>query len=327
MPVTIPRRQILTLAAGALALPAAMRTASAQSYPARPVRVIVGFPPGGGVDIVARLFGQWLSERLGQPFIIENRPGAATNLATETVVKARGDGYTLLLSFVTQTVNATLYDKLNYVFTRDIVPIAAISRGALVMVVNPSFPAKTVAEFIQYAKANPGKINMASGGNGSPPHVAGEQFKAMTGISMTHVPYRGDAPALTDLMGGQVQVNFPGLASTVEFIKAGKLRALAVTTEARSQVLPDVPTVAETVQGYEASTWYGFGAPRNTPTEIIDKINAEINAGLADPKVRQRIAQLGGVPMPMTPAEFGKFIAAEVEKWAKVVKLAGLKAE
>jgi tripartite-type tricarboxylate transporter receptor subunit TctC len=289
------------------------------------VRIVVGLPAGGGVDVVARLIGQRLSERLGQPFVIENRPGAATNIAAEAVVHAPRDGYTLLLAFLSHAINATLYEKLNYNFIRDIAPVASIARGTLVMVVNPSFPAKTVPEFISYAQANPGKVNMASGGNGSPPHVTGELFKAMTRVNMTHVPYRGDAPALTDLLGGQVQVLFAGLASSVEFIKAGKLRALAVTTATRSEALADVPTVGEFVPGYEASSWFGVGAPANTPVEIVEKLNTEINAALADPKIKARLTDLGATGLVGSPADFGKFIAEETEKWAEVVKFAGIK--
>ena len=265
--MSLQRREFLQLAAGAIALPAMSQSAAAQTYPTRPIRLLVGFPAGGGVDIVARLMAQWLSERIGQPVVVENKPGAATNLATEQALKAPPDGYTLLVGFVTQAVNASLYPNLDYNFIRDTAPIASISRGALVMVVNPDFPAKTIKEFIDYAKANPGKINMGSGGVGSPPHVAAELFRFMTGIEMAHVPYRGDAPGLTDLMGGRIQVYFPGLASAVEFIKSGKLRALGVTTEQRSKVLPDVPAVAEVVPGYEASTWYGIVAPKGTPAD------------------------------------------------------------
>jgi len=325
--VKLPRRRFLHLAASAAALPAVSRIARAQAYPSRPVRIIVTFPPGGGTDIIARLIGQWLSERLGQPFIIENRPGGGGNIGTETVVRAPADGYTLLLAFVTNAINATLYEKLNYDFIRDIEPIGSIGRATLVMVVNPSFPAKTVPEFIAYAKANPGKINMASGGNGTPTHLTGELFKVMTGINMLHVPYRGDAPALTDLLGGQVQVHFPGLPASLEFITTGKLRALAVTTSTRSQALPDVPTMDEFLAGYEASSWFGLAVPKNTPSGIVDKLNNEINAGLADSKMKARLAELGVAPMPMTPAEFGKFIADETEKWAKVIRAANIKPE
>jgi tripartite-type tricarboxylate transporter receptor subunit TctC len=324
--IKLPRRKFLHLAAGAAAMPAAWRIAWAQAYPSRPVRIIVGFPAGGNLDMIARLMGQWLSERLGQPFIIENRPGAGTNIATETVVRAPADGYTLLMVGPTQAINATLYEKLNFNFIRDIAPVAGIISTANVMVVNP-VPAKTVPDFIAYAKANPRKVNMASGGTGAPSHIAGELFKMITGIDMLHVPYRGGAPALTDLMGGQVQVYFGPITASIEHIKAGRLRALAVTTATRSEVLPDVPTVGEFVPDYEASTWYGVGAPKAPPADIVDKLNREFNAGLADPKIKARLADLGGEPMPMTPPDFGKFIVDETEKWAKVVKFAGLKPE
>jgi tripartite-type tricarboxylate transporter receptor subunit TctC len=322
----LPRRNFLHLAAGAAALPAAVsRFAFAQAYPSRPVRLLVGFSAGGNADTIARPMGQWLSERLGQPFVIENRPGASTNIATETVVRAPADGYTLLMVGPTQAINATLYEKLNFI--RDIAPVAGIISTANALIVNPSVPAKTVPDFIAYAKANPRKVNMASGGTGTPSHIAGELFKMMTGIDMLHVPYRGAAPVLTDLMGGQVQVYFGPITASIEHIKAGRLRALAVTTATRSEVLPDIPTVGEFVPDYEASTWYGVGAPKATPAEIVDKLNREFNAGLADPKIKARLADLGGVPMPMTPPDFGKFIVDETEKWAKVVKFAGVKAD
>jgi tripartite-type tricarboxylate transporter receptor subunit TctC len=317
-------RQFLHLAAGAAALPAVSRIARAQAYPSRPVRIIAGFAPGGGVDIVARLIGQWLSERLGQQFIIENRPGAGTNIATEAVVRAPPDGYTLLLVGPTHTVNATLYERLNYNFIRDIAPIASISREPLVMVVNPSVPAKTVTEFIAYAKAHPGKLNMASSGIGTSVHVGGELFKMMTGIDMLHVPYRGAAPAITDLIGGRVQVMFATLPSSIEYIRAGNLRALAVTTAKRTPVLPDVPTVSDVLPGYEAS---GVGAPRNTPAEIVDKLNKEINAGLADSGMKARLADLGGTVLPGSSVDFGKLIAEETDKWAKVIQAGGIKPE
>jgi tripartite-type tricarboxylate transporter receptor subunit TctC len=323
----LPRRQFLHLAAGAAALPVVSRFAWAQVYPSRPVRLVVGFPAGGNADTIARPMGQWLSERLGQPLVIENRPGAGTNIATEAVVRAPADGYTLLMVGPTQAINATLYDKLSFDFIRDIAPVAGIISTANALIVNASVPAKTVPDFIAYAKANPRKVNMASGGTGAPSHIAGELFKMMTGIDMLHVPYRGGAPALTDLMGGQVQVYFGPITASIEHIKAGRLRALAVTTATRSEVLPDIPTVGEFVPDYEASTWYGVGAPKATPAEIIDKLNREFNAGLADPKIKARLADLGGVPMPMTPPDFGKFIVDETEKWAKVVKFAGLKPE
>jgi tripartite-type tricarboxylate transporter receptor subunit TctC len=321
----LPRRQFLHLAAGAVALPAVSRIAIAQTYPTRPVRSVVGFPPGGSQDIQARLIAQWLSERLGQPFVIENRPGAGGNIGTEAVVRAPPDGYTLLVVGTPNVINATLYDNLNFNFIRDIAPVATISRESYVLDINPSVPAKTVPEFIAYARANPGKINMASSGNGTGVHVAGELFKLMTGVDMVHVPYRGAAPALNDLLGGQVQVMFGTLSSSTGFIRAGNLRALAVTTAARSPALPDIPTVADFVPGFEASGWYGVGAPRNTPAEIVDKLNREINAALADSKVRARIVDLGGVPMAMAPADFGKIIAEDTEKWAKVVKFSGAK--
>ena len=321
----LPRRQFLHLAAGAAALPALSHIARAQAYPTRPVRIVVGFAPGGGADIMARLIGQWLSERFGQPFIIENRPGAGSNIGTEAVVRAPADGYTLLLVLTPNAVNATLYDKLNFNFIRDIAPVAGISREPNVMVVHPSVPAKTVPEFMAYAKANPGKINMASSGNGSSPHVAGELFKMMAGVSLVHVPYRGAGPALTDLLGGQVQVMFATMSSSVEYIRAGKLRALAVSAAMRSEALPDIPTVGDFVAGYEASTWYGVGAPRDTPTEIVGKLNKEINAALADPKMKARLADLGGMVLVGSPADFGKLMGDETEKWSKVVKFAGMK--
>jgi tripartite-type tricarboxylate transporter receptor subunit TctC len=321
----LPRRKFLHLAVGAAALPTMSRIAQAQPYPSRPVRLLVGFPAGGNADTIARPMGQWLSERLGQPFVIENRPGAATNIATETIVRAPADGYTLLMLGPTQAINATLYERLNFI--RDIAPVAGIIGTANAIIVNPSVPAKTVPDFIAYAKANPGKVNMASGGTGAPSHIAGELFKMMTGIDLLHVPYRGAAPLLTDLMGGQVQVYFGPITASIEHIKAGRLRALAVTTATRSEVLPDMPTVAEFVPGYEASTWYGVGAPKGTPAEIVDKLNREFNAGLADPKIKARLADLGGVPMPMTPVDFGRFIAKETEKGAKVIKFANIKPE
>jgi tripartite-type tricarboxylate transporter receptor subunit TctC len=323
----LPRRQFLHLAAGVVALPAVSRIACAQAYPTRPVRWIVGFAPGGGVDIIARLTGPWLSERLGQPFVIENRPGAGTNIATEAVVRAAADGYTLLLVTAANAINATLYDKLNFNFIRDIAPVAGIMRVPYVMVVNPSVPAKSVPEFIAYAKANPRKPNMASAGTGAGSHIAGELFNMMAGVNMIHVPYRGVAPALTDLLGGQVQVTFASMPSVIEYIRAGRLRALAVTTATRSDALPAIPTVGEFVPGYEASAWYGVGVPKNTPAEIVDKLNEAIDAGLADPTIKARLADLGGVPMPMSPAEFGKFIAEETEKWGNVIRALNIKAD
>ena len=321
------RRQFLHLAVGAAALSALSRIARAQAYPSRPIRWVVGFVPGGATDIIARLMGQWLSERLGQSVVIENRPGAGSNIATEVVVNAPPDGYTLLLVGPSHAVNATLYPKLNYNFIRDIAPIASISREPLVMVVNPSVPAKTVPEFIAYAKANPGKLNMASSGIGTSVHVGGELFKMMTSINMLHVPYRGAAPAITDLIGGRVQVMFATLPSSIEYIKAGNLRALAVTTARRTPALPDLPIVADVLPGYEASAMYGVGAPHNTPVEIVDKLNKEINAGLADPRMQARLADLGGTVLPGTPADFAKLIAEETQKWAKVVKFSGAKPE
>jgi tripartite-type tricarboxylate transporter receptor subunit TctC len=301
--------------------------AQQQAYPTRSVRIIIGYPPGGSADITARLMGQWLSDRLGQPFIIESRPGGNTNIATEAVVHAPADGYTLLLVAPANAINASLYDRLNFDFIRDIAPVAGIIRFPNVVVVNPSVPAKTIPELIAYAKANPGKLNMASSGNGSTIHVSGELFKMMTGIDMLHVPYRGGAPALTDLISGQVQVMFDNLPTSIEFIRAGKLRGLAVTTAARADVVPDLPTVAEFVPGYEASAWYGLGAPRGTPNDIIDRLNREVNAILADPKSKGRLAELGASVITGSPADFEKLVADETDKWAKVVKFAGAKAE
>jgi tripartite-type tricarboxylate transporter receptor subunit TctC len=325
--VKLPRRRFLYLAAGAATLPTSLRVASALDYPTRPVHIIVGYAPGGTNDISARLIGQWLSERLGRQFVIENRPGAASNLATQTVVQAPPDGYTLLLVNTSNAINSTLYDKLNFNFIDDIAPVAGIMRASQVMVVNPSIVAKTVAEFITYAKANPGKINMGSAGIGSVTHICGELFKMLSGVNLVHVPYRGAGPALVDLLGGQVQVMFVGVTEAIEYIKVGRLRALAVTTAARTSALPDIPTVGEFVAGYEAVTFYGIGAPKSTPADIVDRLNREINAGLADPKLKMRLADLGGVPMPMTPADFGKFIADETEKWAKVIRTANIKPE
>jgi tripartite-type tricarboxylate transporter receptor subunit TctC len=319
------RRQFLHLAAAAAALPAVSRNAWAQTYPTRPVRIVVGLAPGGNQDTLARLEGQWLSERLGRPFVIENRPGAGTNIATEAVVRAPPDGYTLLQVGAANAINATLYEKLNFNFIRDIALVASLIRESSVMVVNTSVPAKTVPEFIAYAKANPGKLSMASAGNGTGPHMAGELFKMMTGVDMVHVPYRGGAPALTDLLGGQVQVYFGPISSSIEYIRAGKVRALAVTTATRSEALPDIPTVGDSVLGYEASSVYGLGAPKNTPADIVEKLNKEINVALADPKMKARLADLGGTVLPGSPAEFGKLIADETEKWAKVVKFSGAK--
>jgi tripartite-type tricarboxylate transporter receptor subunit TctC len=299
----------------------------ADAVPSRPVRWIIGFPAGGGSDVLARLLGQWLSERLGQPFVIDNRPGAGTNIATEVVVRAPPDGYTLLQASAPAAINATLHDKLNFNFIRDIAPVAGITRTTYVMAVQPSFPAKTVREFIAYAKANPGKINMASPGNGTPQHLSGELFKMMAGVNMMHVPYRGDAPALTDLLAGQVQICFTGLVSSIEYIRTGKVRALAVTTANRLETMPDIATLGDFVPGYEASGWQGIGAPRSTPTDIVEKLNKEINAALADPRMKQRLLDLGGAPLPLTPVAFGKLISDDTEKWAKVIRVANIKAE
>ena len=323
----LPRRHFLHLAAGTAALPAVTRVAGAQTYPSRRVHIIVGFPPGGGADIVARLIGQWLSEQLGQPFIVENRPGAVTIIATEAVVRAPADGYTLLVVTTPNVINATLYDNLNFNFIRDIAPVAGLTRDFLVMLINPSVPVKTVPEFIAYAKANPGKLSMASAGNGSPQHIAGELFKIMIGVDMVHVPYRGTAPALTDLLAGQVQVVFEIITTSIEYIRAGKLRALAVTSPMRLEALPDVPAVSDFLPGYETSIFRGVGAPKNTPAKIIDKLNKAINAGLADPKIKTRIADLGAAVLPMSPNEFGKLIADETEKWGKVIRAANIKPE
>src|SRR6266446_3672204 len=320
----LPRRTFLHLAAAAAALPVASGIVLAQTYPTRPVRLMVPFGPAGATDITARLIGQWLSERLGQQFVVENRSGAGGNVGTEAVVRAAPDGYTLGLFGAPSAINATLYDKLNFNFVRDIAPIAPIVRFPYIMVVNPSVPPKTLPELIAYAKANPGKINMASPGIGSTPHVNGELFKVMTGTNMVHVPYRSAAAVMTDLLSGQVQLYFGTTASSLEYVRTGKLRALAVTIERRLDALPDIPTVGDFVPGYEASNWYGIGAPRNTPVEVIEKLNKETNAGLADPKIKARIADLGGAPLVGSPAEFGKFIADETEKWGKVVKFVGI---
>jgi tripartite-type tricarboxylate transporter receptor subunit TctC len=323
----LSRRTFLHLAAGAAALPAFSRLARAQAYPTRPVRIIVGAPAGGPQDILARLIGQWLSERLGQQFITENRAGAGSNIAAEAVVRASPDGYTLHLSASPNAINATLYDNLKFNFVRDIAPVAGIIRVPNVMEVNPAVPVKSVPEFIAYAKDNPGKINVGSGGNGTPAHVSGELFKMMTGIAMVHVPYRGSAPMLTDLLGGQVQVGFEPMPGTIEHIRAGKLRPLAVTTAMRSEALPNIPTVADFVPGYEASAFFGIGAPKNTPTEIVEKLNKEINAALADPTIKARLAELGGTVLAGSPDNFGKLIAEETEKWAKVIRAANIKPE
>jgi tripartite-type tricarboxylate transporter receptor subunit TctC len=321
------RRQFLQLAGTIAATPVLPRLAAALDYPTRPVRIVAGFAAGGGVDITARLIGQWLTERLGQSFVTENRAGAGGSIGTEAVVSAAPDGYTLLLATVPNAVNASLYEKLNFNFIRDIAPVAGIIRVPMVILLNPSVPAKTVPEFIDYAKANPGKINMASAGNGSAPHMAGELFKMMAGVNLVHVPYRGQGPALTDLLGGEVQVLFATAPGTTDYISTGKLRALAVTSASRAEVLPELPTVADFVPGYETSQWYGICAPKNTPTDIVDKLNKEINAAIADPGMRARLAALGGEPLPGSPAEFGKLIAEETEKWGRVVRAAGIKPE
>ena len=323
----LPRRNFLRLAAGAAALPAASRIARAQAYPSRPARIVVPFAAGGATDIIARLIGQWLSERLGQQFVIENRPGAGSNIGTEVVVNAPPDGYTLLLVGASSAINATLYEKLSFNFLRDIAPVSGIISIPFIMAVNPSFPAKTVSEFIAYARANPGKVNMASGGNGTAGHLSGELFKMMAGINMVHVPYRGEAPALTDMLGGQVQAMFGTMPASIEYVRAGKLRPLAVRSARRSELLPDLPTVGDFVPGYETSAWQGIGAPKSTPTEIIEKLNKEINAGLADPKIKARLTDLGGTVLPGSPADFGKLIADETEKWGKVVRAANIKPE
>jgi tripartite-type tricarboxylate transporter receptor subunit TctC len=323
--MNILRRQFLQLAAGAVAAPSAARRAFADAYPSRPVRLISGFAPAGGNDIIARLIGQWLTERLGQTFVIENRPGAGTNIAAELVTKSPPDGYTLFVSNLSNAINATLYEKLNFDFMRDMLPVAGISQAPAVFAINSSVPARTVTEFIAHAKANPGRINMGSAGIGSTGHLAGELFKLMAGVNLIHVPYRGNAPALTDLMGGQIEVLFPSLGSSIEYVKTGKLRALAVTGDTRSDALPDVRTVAETLPGYQAASFYGIGAPRNTPAEIVEVLNKAVNAGLADPKLNARLTDLGYVPLPGPLAAFGKLIADETEKWGKVIRFAGIK--
>jgi tripartite-type tricarboxylate transporter receptor subunit TctC len=319
------RRRLLCLASAAMAAPAVSRIAWSQTYPTRPVRLIVGAPAGGPTDILARIMGHWLSERLGQPFVVENRPGAGTNIGTEMVIRAPPDGQTLLLVATASAINATLYKNLNFNFIQDIAPVAGISRVPLVLVVNPSLPASTAPEFIAYAKDNPAKISMASAGNGTAPHVTGELFKIMTGVNMVHVPYRGNAPALIDLLGGQVQAMFDNLATSIEYIKASKLRALAVTTATRSALLPEIPTVGDFVPGFEASAWFGVGAPKNTPPEIIERLSKEINAALVNPKIKARLADLGNTVLAGSPADFGKLIVDETEKWGKVVKFSGAK--
>ncbi len=325
--MTLPRRRFLHLAAGAVALPALSRIARAQAYPTRPVRLIVGFPAGGTADIAARLMGHWLSERLGQPFIIENRPGANTNLATEAVVRSPADGYTLLLVGPSNAINATISDKLNYNFIRDIAMVAGVTRTPLVLEVNPAFPVNSVPELIAYAKANPGKISLASYGTGTISHMAGELFKIVTGVEMVHVPYRGSAPLLPDLLGGQVQAAFDNLPASIEHIRAARLRALAVTTALRSQALPDLPAVGEILPGYEASAWSAVGAPKNTPADIVEKLNERINAGLGEPEIKARLAELGAMTFAGSPADFAKFIAEETEKWGKVIRAAHIKVE
>jgi len=323
----LTRRTFLHLAAGAAALPAVPRIASAQAYPTRPVRIVVGFPPGGGSDIYARLIAQWLSERLGQQFIVDNRPGASGNIAAQAVIRAQPDGYTLLFGSQVDSWNMSLFDNLKFNFIRDIAPVARISHGFGVIAVNPSFPARTIPQLIANAKASPGKINMGSGGIGTPQHIYGELFKTMAGVNMLHVPYRGEAPALTDLIAGQLQVMFSNISASIEHIRSGRLRAIAVTNATRSPLLPDTPTVGEFLPGYEGNSWSCIGAPKNTPAEIVDKLNREINLGLADPRIKQRIADLGGMPMPMTVADFGTFIVEYTEKWGKVIREAGIKAE
>jgi tripartite-type tricarboxylate transporter receptor subunit TctC len=330
--MTLPRRQLLLLAAGAAALPALSRIARAQSnpsqaYPSRPVRIIVGFPPGGPSDLLARLIGPWLSDRLGQPFIIENRPGASGNIATEAVIRAPADGHTLLLVVPGNAVTDVLYDKFSFSLIRDTAPVAGISNGPLVMAVNPTLPVHTVPEFIAYTKARPNEVNFASPGVGATIHLCGELFNILAGVKMIHVPYRGNAPALTDLIAGQVQLMFADTPSSIGHINAGKLRALAVTTTARSEILPEVPTLNEFLPGFEASNWFGVAAPKDTPPEIIDTLNKEINLGLAEPRIKARLAELGAVPLTGSPADFGKFIAAEAARWGKVIRTAGIKAE
>jgi tripartite-type tricarboxylate transporter receptor subunit TctC len=323
--MTLRRRQFLRLTGAAVALPFVSRIARAQAYPTRPVKLIIGYPPGGSADITARLAAEWLSKRLGQSFIVESRPGGGTNIATEAVIGAPPDGYTLLLVAPANAINATFYEKLNHNFLRDIVPIAGLIRFPNVVVVNPSVPVKTIPELIAYAKANPGKLNMASSGNGSTIHMSGELFQMMTGVKMLHVPYRGGAPALTDMVGGQCQVMFDNIPTAAEFVRGGQLRGLAVTGETRSEILPDLPTVAEFLPGYEATSWYGLGAPKGTPPEIVDKLNREVAAILADPALRKRFLELGATPLTGSPAEFTKLLAEETEKWGKVVKFAGVK--
>jgi tripartite-type tricarboxylate transporter receptor subunit TctC len=324
---TLPRRRFLSLAAGAVAVPALARIAHGQTYPSRPVRIIVPFAPAGPNDIIARVLGQWLAERLGQPFVIDNRPGAASNLGTEAVVNAAADGYTVLLASSPHAINATLYDKLHFEFRRDIAPVAAIMRVPNVMVVDPTFPARSVPDFIGYAKANPDKLNFASSGVGASNHMSGELFKIMTGIAMTHVPYRSSGPALTDLIGGRVQVMFDAITSTIEHIRADRLRSLAVTSTRRSALIPDTPVIGDFVPGYEVTNWFGLGMPSHTPGEVIDRLNTAVNEGLADPGLQARFAGMGGTPLPGSPSDFGKLIADETEKWGKVIRTANIKPE
>jgi tripartite-type tricarboxylate transporter receptor subunit TctC len=323
--MNLPRRRFFHLAAGAFAAPAIVRHARADAYPSRPVRLLSGFAPAGGNDIIARLMGQWLTGRLGQTFVVENRPGAGTNIAAEVVINSPPDGHTLFVSNLSNAINATLYEKLNFNFMRDMLPVAGIAQAPSVLAINASVPAKTVTEFITLAKANPGRINMGSAGVGSTGHLAGELFKMMAGVNLVHVPYRGNAPALTDLIAGRIEVLFPSLGSSIEFVKTGKLPALAVTGATRSDAMPDLPTVAETLPGYQAASFYGIGAPRNTPAEVVEVLNKAVNAGLADPKLNARLIDLGSVPLPGEPATFGKLIADETEKWGKVIRFAGIK--
>jgi tripartite-type tricarboxylate transporter receptor subunit TctC len=323
--MTLLRRQFLQLTAAAAAAPAIARHAFADAYPSRPVRLVCGFAPAGGNDIIARLIGQWLTERLGQTFVVENRPGAATNIAAELVIKSPPDGYTLFVTNLSNAINVFLYERLNFDFMHDMLPVAGIAQAPSAFAINSAVPAKTVSEFIAHAKANPGRINMGSAGIGSTGHLAGELFKLMAGVELIHVPYRGNAPALTDLMTGQIQVLFPSLGSSIEYVKTGKLRALAVTGDTRSETLPDVPTVAETLPGYQAASFYGIGAPRNTPAEVVEVLNKAVNAGLVDPKLNARLADLGYLPLTGPPAAFGKLISDETEKWGKVIRFAGIK--
>jgi tripartite-type tricarboxylate transporter receptor subunit TctC len=323
--MTIPRRRLLQITVAAAALPALPRIARTQAYPSQPVRIIVATSAGGTTDIVARMIGQWLSERLGQPFVVENRPGGGNNIGTEAAARAPADGHTLFMANTVNAINATLYQNLSYSFIADLAPVAILMRSPLLMQIHPSVPARSVPEFIDHAKANPGKINMGSGGNGATGHVAGELFKMMSSVAMVHVPYRGEALALTDLLGGQVQVVFATIGSSIEYIRAGKLRALAITTVARSEILPDVPSLNDFLPGYEASSWNGLCAPKATPAEIVDRLNREVNAGLTDPKIKTRLAELGGPPVIGSPAEFGRIIADDTEKWARVVKFSGAK--